>query len=201
MLRAAEDSRKRDAVRIVRGMATILSPASAGSTARLSNGARTLSLPRWLSRLVATDGDRGALVARLALGLVMFPHGAQKVLGWFGGYGFSGTYDHFTTHMGIPGPFAVAAILTELLGALALIVGAGARLAALGIAIVMATAVALVHLPNGFFMNWAGTSHGEGFEYHLLAIGLALVVMLKGAGALSVDRGLSVRTKAHGSSS
>ena len=121
----------------------------------------------------------------------MFPHGAQKVLGWFGGYGFSGTMQFFTEQMGIPAVLAFLAIAVEFLGPVALVAGLGARLAAAGVAVNMAVAVWLVHLPNGFFMNWFGNQKGEGFEYHLLAIALALVVVIRGSGAWSLDRSLS----------
>lgn len=141
-----------------------------------------------LTRLLRTDHqDYAAWVARVVLGLVMFPHGAQKVLGWFGGYGFSGTMAFFTGQLGIPAFFAILALLAELGGSIALLFGVVSRLGALGIAITMSVAVLMVHLKNGFFMNWFGGQSGEGFEYHLLAIGLAVVVMIRGGGALSVD--------------
>jgi putative oxidoreductase len=126
------------------------------------------------------------------LGLVMFPHGAQKMLGWFGGHGFSGTMGFFT-HQGIPAPLAFLAIAAEFFGGLGLIVGFLSRIAAFGVLCNMAVAVLTVHFHNGFFMNWAGTNKGEGFEYHLLAIAMALAVMIGGAGAPSVDRALRVR--------
>lgn len=141
-----------------------------------------------LTKLLNTENDYGALIARLALGIVMFPHGAQKVLGWFGGHGFAGTMTFFTETMGIPYLVALLVVLAEFFGSIGLIVGALTRIAALGIGSVMLGAILLVHLPNGFFMNWGGTQAGEGFEYHLLAIGLALALMVRGGGALSIDR-------------
>jgi putative oxidoreductase len=146
-----------------------------------------------LSRLVATEADVGPLIARLALGAVMFPHGAQKALGWFGGYGFAGTMGFFTGQLGIPAALAALAIAAEFLGSIGLLAGALSRVAAFGVASVMGVAVLLVHARVGFFMNWYGAQQGEGFEYHLLAIGLALVVMAKGAGAWSVDRWIARR--------
>jgi putative oxidoreductase len=130
-------------------------------------------------------------IARLTLGIVMFPHGAQKVLGWFGGYGFSGSMNFFTGQMHIPAVFAFLAIAAELAGALGLITGFLSRIAAFGIATNMIVAVIMVHGANGFFMNWFGNQKGEGFEYHILAVGLALIVMITGAGKLSIDRALS----------
>ena len=146
-----------------------------------------------LQLLVKTNSGLAPLIARLALGLVMFPHGAQKALGWFGGYGFTGTMGFFTGTMHIPALFAFLAILAEFAGSLGLIVGLFSRVAAFGIASVMVVAILTVHVGNGFFMNWFGTQKGEGFEYHLLAIGLALVVVIQGAGALSLDGILSRR--------
>lgn len=146
-----------------------------------------------LQLLVKTTGGIPALIARLTLGLVMFPHGAQKMLGWFGGYGFTGTMGFFTGTMHIPALFALLAILAEFAGSLGLIVGLFGRVAAFGIACNMVVAILTVHSANGFFMNWFGAQKGEGFEYHLLAIGLALIVMIAGSGAASLDGLISRR--------
>lgn len=140
-----------------------------------------------LQRLLSTTDSVAPTVARLTLGLVMFPHGAQKALGWFGGYGYSGTMGFFTGTMHIPAVFAFLAIAAEFAGSLALIAGFFSRVAALGIAGVMAVAIATTHLTNGFFMNWTGAQKGEGFEYHLLALGLAAIVLVWGGGKGSVD--------------
>jgi len=139
-----------------------------------------------LQILLKTNSTYGPFIARLALGFVMLPHGAQKVLGWFGGHGFTGTMQFFTGTMHIPMLFALLAITAEFAGALGLIVGLLSRVAAFGIATVMAVAITM-HAANGFFMNWAGSQKGEGIEYHILAIGLALVVMIQGAGKASLD--------------
>lgn len=147
----------------------------------------------WLRRIVATPADLAPMIARVTLGAVMFPHGAQKALGWFGGYGWSGTYVFFTSKLGVPGPLAVLAILAEFAGALALIAGVGSRIAAFGIAVVMLVAVGMVHLPNGFFMNWTGAQAGEGFEYHLLALALSAIILVKGGGAASLDARIAKR--------
>lgn len=146
-----------------------------------------------LHSLVATDGRAPGTIARLALGLVMFPHGAQKMLGWFGGYGIHGTYAFLTSKAGLPGVVAGAVIFTELVASLLLITGTFARIAAFAIMSIMIGAVLTTHLPNGFFMNWTGAQAGEGFEYHLLAIGLALITIIVGGGAISVDRVLTKR--------
>ena len=145
-----------------------------------------------LKKLIDTTNDKGALIARVTLGVVMFPHGAQKVFGWFGGHGFSATLETFTAKMGIPAPLALAAIAAESLGALALILGIGGRVAAFGIGVTMAVA-GTMHLDNGFFMNWFGQQAGEGYEYHLLAIGLAAAVIVRGSGAFSLDGVLAPR--------
>lgn len=139
--------------------------------------------------LFVTKNDLAPLAARLVLGAVMFPHGAQHALGWFGGYGFAGTHRWMTETLGFPAPLAALAIVVELIAPVALLLGAGGRIAAAGIAGLMVGA-ASTHVQNGFFMNWFGRlpAGGEGFEYHLLALALALVVLIDGSGALSVDR-------------
>lgn len=142
-------------------------------------------------KLIRTDDDYAATLLRLTLALVMFPHGAQKVLGWWGGYGFSGTYEYFTTTAGLPALVAVLVILGEFLGPLGLAVGLLSRVAATGLAIIMIGAVFMVHAEHGFFMNWFGTQAGEGIEYHLLVLGLAAAIVIKGSGALSIDGKLS----------
>jgi putative oxidoreductase len=139
-----------------------------------------------LDRFFETRDDVGLLVARLALAIVILPHGLQKTLGWFGGAGFSGTMGFFTQE-GMPSIIAFLIIIGESFGALGLIIGFLSRLAAFGISLIMLGAIFMVHLPNGFFMNWFGTKQGEGFEFHILAIGLGLVVLIGGAGKWSVD--------------
>jgi putative oxidoreductase len=165
-----------------------------------SRGHATIPGDSFFRRLVATDARWPSAIARLTLGLVMFPHGAQKMFGWFGGYGFAGTYGFLTTKAGLPGVLAAAAIIVELTSAVLLIVGALSRLGALGITAMMIGAIVTTHLPHGFFMNWGGDKTGEGFEYHLLAIGLALVVLVGGGGALSIDRAFMRRRPAAGGS-
>src|ERR1700724_726653 len=138
-----------------------------------------------LRKIVHTSNDFAITILRLALGIVFFAHGAQKMLGWFGGYGFSGTMGFFTQQMGIPAPLAFLAIAAEFFGGLGLILGFLGRIAAFGIMCNMLVAVVMVHGRNGLFMNWAGNQKGEGFEYHLLAIAIALIIIIKGSGALS----------------
>ena len=144
-----------------------------------------------LQLLFKTNDSFAPTLARLTLGIVMFPHGAQKALGWFGGYGFSGTMNFFTQQMHIPAPLAFLAIAAEFAGSIGLILGCASRVAAFGIASNMVVAILTVHAANGFFMNWFGAQKGEGFEYHLLAIGLALIVIFYGAGKASLDRVIS----------
>jgi putative oxidoreductase len=139
--------------------------------------------------LFSTRADAAATAARLVLGLIMLPHGLQHALGFFGGYGFNGTLGWMTATLGFPKPLAAIAIITELVAPFALILGAGGRLAAVGITGLMLGAIT-THWQNGFFMNWFGklAPGAEGFEYHLLALGLASVVIIAGSGALSIDR-------------
>lgn len=139
-------------------------------------------------RLLLTSDDPALLILRIILGIVFFAHGAQKALGWFGGDGLQATMESFTSKMNIPTPLAALAIAAEFLGGLGLITGLLARIAALGILTNMVVAIFMVHLKNGFFMNWFGKQPGEGFEYHLLAIAMALAIVLNWAGSLSLDR-------------
>ena len=141
-------------------------------------------------KLLATDDNTATVILRLVLGVVFFAHGAQKMLGWFGGYGFSGTMGFFTGAMHIPAPFAFLAIAAEFFGGLGLMLGLLTRIAAFGIAVNMLVAIAKVHSGFGFFMNWTGAQKGEGFEYHLLVLAMTLFLMARGAGAFSVDRAI-----------
>lgn len=143
-----------------------------------------------LEWLLQTDSGVTGLILRITLAVVIFPHGAQKVLGWFGGHGFKGTMKFFTDS-GIPTVFALLAIAAEFLGPLGLVVGLLTRVAAFSIACVMLVAILTVHWPHGFFMNWYGNQKGEGFEYHLLALGIAISLIIVGAGAWSVDHALA----------
>ena len=139
--------------------------------------------------LLATHPSWSLLVTRLVLGIIFFAHGAQKVFGWFGGHGLRGTTGYFRQALGIPPALAILAGLTECVGGLAVFVGLLARLAALGLIVVMLVAIAKVHWRNGFFLNFALTpGKGHGFEFNLALIGLALAVLIGGAGALSLDR-------------
>jgi putative oxidoreductase len=144
-----------------------------------------------IKRLLETDGNVSGTVLRIVLGGVMLPHGAQLALGMFGGGGFKASLAMFQTSFHVPIYLAVAAVLAPSLGALALIVGFCTRIAALGIAVFMGVAVSLVHWPFGFFMNWFGAQKGEGFEYHLLAIAIALALVIRGGGRWSVDRAIA----------
>jgi len=153
-------------------------PARATSPGRLRTLARALT---------ASQVGLAGPVLRLALAVAIFPHGAQKLLGWFGGAGFSGTIDAFGQYFGVAAPLAVLSILTEFFAPIALALGGFTRLAALAIGLDMLVA-ARFHLANGFFMNWFGNQAGEGFEYHILAVGIALTLVIVGAGRASLDR-------------
>jgi putative oxidoreductase len=143
-------------------------------------------------RIVNTNDDFAITIIRLVLGVIFFAHGAQKMLGWFGGYGFSGTMGFFT-QMGIPAPFAFLAIAAEFFGGLGLIVGLLGRFSAFGVLCNMVVAILMVHRHYGLFMNWAGDQKGEGFEFHLLAIAITLAILIEGSGAFSLDRFLTDR--------
>ncbi|MBI5432365.1 MAG: DoxX family protein [Planctomycetes bacterium] len=141
-----------------------------------------------LSKVFATHDDLGLPVARLALAVVLWPHGAQKLLGWFGGYGWAGTMGYFTDTIGVPTPLAAGLILLEFFGPIFLLFGFLTRPVALGVIGLMLGAITTVHAQHGFFMNWFGAQQGEGFEYHLLVIGLAAVLALRGGGSFALDR-------------
>jgi putative oxidoreductase len=143
--------------------------------------------------LFRTDDAAGPMVLRLSLALVMFPHGAQKVFGWFGGGGPEGTIAFFDSYLGLPAIVAVFAMLAELGGSLMLAFGLGTRLAAISIGAVMIGAVVSAHLPYGFFMDWGGSLAGEGFEYHLLVLGMVAALVITGGGRASLDRVLARR--------
>lgn len=146
-------------------------------------------------KLIETNDDKMLAVIRIVLGGVMFAHGAQKMLGWFGGYGFSGTMGFFENQMHIPAALAFLAIAAEFFGGLGLVAGLLGRVAAFGIAVNMVVAVLTVHFANGLFMNWSGTQKGEGYEYHLLVLAITAAILVKGSGAWSVDRALSAKSR------
>lgn len=146
-----------------------------------------------MKKLLQTSNDWTLTFVRLLLGVVFFAHGAQKLLGWFGGFGFTATVGAFLK-MGMPLAIAYFAIFVEFFGGLSMIFGLLSRLAGLGIAAEMCGAIATVHYRNGFFMNWYGMQKGEGFEYHLLTIAVAVLIMVRGAGALSLDRMIAGKT-------
>ncbi|MCZ6541096.1 MAG: DoxX family protein [Nitrospinae bacterium] len=143
---------------------------------------------KFLKSFFHTDDSTTHLILRVMLGLVFFFHGGQKLLGWFGGHGFDATMGFFTEKMGIPALIAFLVIIGESFGALGLITGFLTRLSAAGVACIMLGAIALVHGNNGIFMNWAGQQAGEGFEYHLLALAIAIPLILYGGGKFSVDQ-------------
>jgi putative oxidoreductase len=133
-----------------------------------------------LKALLKTDNNKGSIFLRLALGIVMFPHGAQKVLGWFGGQGAAKTIEIFTTKVGLPVIAVILLMITEFVGAICLIGGFFTRVFALAIGLAMAICAFGNHLQNGFFMNWMGSQKGEGFEFHIVVVGIALALAVKG---------------------
>ncbi|HJT19025.1 MAG TPA: DoxX family protein [Nitrospira sp.] len=141
----------------------------------------------------STDESWAGLILRLTLGVVIFPHGAQKLLGWYGGVGFNGTMGLFTEKMGMPWLIAFLVIMGESFGSLLLMAGLLTRFAAASLAVIMLGAMMMVHLSHGFFMNWFGQQQGEGYEYHLLTIGIAAALVVAGAGKWSVDRAIGER--------
>jgi putative oxidoreductase len=144
-----------------------------------------------MKNLFKTNRDNwAALIARLALALVVFPHGAQKLFGWFGGNGFQGTMGYLTTQAGLPYAIALLVILIESIAALMVFLGLATRVAALGIFGLFAIIAVQFHSSNGFFMNWFGNQPGEGLEYFIILLGLALTLIITGGGKASADAAL-----------
>jgi putative oxidoreductase len=135
-----------------------------------------------------TNNDWTGLVTRLTIGLILLPHGAQKLLGLFGGYGFSGTMAFFTDTMNLPWVIGFFVIIIEFIGSLSLIAGFASRAWSALTIILMLGIMFTSHINNGFFMNWVGNQKGEGYEYHLLVIGLSLATLINGSGKFSLDR-------------
>jgi putative oxidoreductase len=139
-------------------------------------------------KIFATDSDLTGFITRLTIGLVMFPHGAQKVFGWFGGPGYANEMKFFTETLHIPWLMAFAVIIIEFLGSISLIIGFASRLWAAAMIFLFIGIIFTEHVDHGFFMNWYGTQKGEGYEYHLLIIGLSLATLIRGSGKYSMDR-------------
>jgi len=143
-----------------------------------------------MRKIFQTNESNAAVIIRVVLGIILFPHGAQKMLGWFGGYGFNGTMGFLTGTAGLPWIIAFLVIAIEFFGAIALIVGFATRIVAVGIISLFTGIIVTSHLQNGFFMNWYGNLKGEGYEFHLLVIGIAIALLVSGAGKWSVDYAL-----------
>jgi putative oxidoreductase len=146
-----------------------------------------------LHLVTVTSAAYSPIFLRLFLALVVFPHGAQKILGWFGGYGFTGTMAFFTGTMGLPYVIALLPVITEFLAPVALLFGFFTRIAALALGVNFMVVMSVL-LPNGFFMNWFGNQKGEGIEYTLLIFGMTLALIVGGAGRLSVDEVIAEKT-------
>jgi putative oxidoreductase len=140
-----------------------------------------------IESLTGTHADWIVGIARVVLGVIFFAHGAQKMLGWYGGSGLASSMRTFTEHLHLPSTLAFLVIAGELVSGVGLIVGLFSRIAAVFIALTMVGAIATVHFRFGLFMDWFGSQKGHGIEYHLPAIVLALVVVVKGGGAFSLD--------------
>jgi len=143
-----------------------------------------------MKKIFQTNESNASTIIRIVLGVILFPHGAQKMLGWFGGYGFSGTMSFLTHTAGLPWIIAFFVIAIEFFGAIALLFGFATRIVAAGIISLFTGIIATSHFQNGFFMNWYGNLKGEGFEFHLLIIGMAIALLVSGAGKWSIDYAL-----------
>ena len=148
-----------------------------------------------LLNILQTDSHKAGLIYRITLGIVLLPHGCQFLLGWFGGYGFTGSMDYLTTGAGLPWLIAFTVIFLQFFGSLLILAGLGTRLIAPAVIIMFIGMIVTSHLDHGFFMNWGGDQAGEGFEFHLLVIGLALALTVNGSGKYSIDRLLTLKVE------
>lgn len=137
--------------------------------------------------IFSTSAGYAPLFLRLFIALVIFPHGAQKLLGWFGGFGFTGTMQYFTQTAGLPWVIGLLVIIVEFVGPLALAAGFATRFWALAMGVVM-LGIIITNFSGYFFMNWFGNQKTEGAEYFLLIIGMCISLVVSGAGNVSVDR-------------
>ncbi len=169
---------------------TAVQSPSPASPARVSVAARDRVLQK-LRAALETDSSKTLSFQRIALAAVILPHGLQKTFGWFGGFGIDATLGWFQSALGVPAPIAALVIAADFLAPLALVLGLLTRLSALGVTLTMLGAIALVHAPNGFFMNWFGTAAGEGYEFHLLALALSIPLVVRGGGFRSLDTWLA----------
>ncbi len=140
------------------------------------------------NKIFSINNDWTGLVLRLTLGIIMFPHGAQKMFGWFNGPGFSKEMTHLVEHMHLPWGISFLVILIEFFGSISLIIGFASRIWAVLFTILFLGIIFTAHLEYGFFMNWFGTQKGEGYEYHLLVIGISIAILLNGSGKYSVEQ-------------
>ena len=141
-------------------------------------------------KIIRTDDDKVLTLLRVALAIMVFPHGAQKLLGWFGGFGFSGTMGFLTQQMHIPAALALLVFAAEFFGALGVFFGLLGRIAAFGIAVDLTVVAVMAHLPNGFFLNYSGQQKGEGVEFLIVPVATAIAIVIRGSGAWSIDRAL-----------
>jgi len=140
--------------------------------------------------LLHTRDDWTLTLIRVVAGGVMLPHGMQKMFGWFGGAGFTGTIHNFGQR-GFAAPLVFLVIIAEFFGSIGLILGFLSRIAAFGIAVDMTVAAITTTSQFGMFMNWSGKQKGEGMEFQFLMIAMAVAILFAGGGAWSVDRVLS----------
>ncbi len=139
------------------------------------------------TQILKTTDNWGATAIRFVLGIVLFSHGAQSMLGWFGGFGLKATIEFLSSSMGLPTFIGFAVICIQFFGSLMLLTGTLTRIAALGVFGIF-IGMATYHFDYGFHMNWSGTNEGEGYEYHVLVLSMCLMLLISGGGALSVDR-------------
>lgn len=154
---------------------------------------KTFKFMSYLKSLFSTKEHYSGLIVRLTLGIVILPHGLQFLFGWLGGSGFNGAMQYLTGYGGLPWIISLLVILLQSFGAVSILIGFAGRIMAFSTTILFIGMIVTSHLDHGFFMNWLGKQSGEGYEYHLLVIGLCINLLYTGSGSFSVDRFLSER--------
>jgi putative oxidoreductase len=138
-----------------------------------------------IETLLQTNADYVFTLVRIIAGIIIFPYGMQKLFPWFGAWGIKKSLQQLTLRK-IPKFIAWLIIIGQSFGSIALVAGFLGRIAAGGLFIIF-TGALIVHLPDGWAMNWFGEKKGEGIEYHVMLLTLLLIVIVRGSGAISID--------------
>jgi putative oxidoreductase len=141
-----------------------------------------------MKKIILRKTDITSALLRIMLAIIIFPHGAQKMLAWFGGYGFNRTMSYFTDTLGLPYWIALIVIIIEFISPILLLLGSFSRIVAASIFALFIGIILTSHLDNGFFMNWFGNQPGEGYEYHLLILTISMAIIILGPGKYTIGK-------------